>query len=427
MYELIERLYPIGRSITGDGVRRTLDIIGERIPLARTEVPSGTPVFDWVVPPEWNLRAAHITAPDGRRIVDVADHTLHVVGYSVPVHRRLPLDELQAHLHSLPEWPDRIPHRTSYFREDWGFCLRHRDREALPEGEYEVVIDATLGPGNLTYAEWSLPGCTTDEVLLSCHICHPSLCNDNLSGLALAVELAEHLASRPRRLSYRLVLIPGTIGSITWLARNPDRLAHIRCGLVLSTAGDAGPLHYKRSRAGEAEIDRAVLHVLERSAVPHRVRDFEPYGYDERQYSSPGIGLDVGSLTRTPYGCFDEYHTSADDLGFVHPWALADTLAHHVEVLELLDANTTLRSTRPFGEPHLGRHGLYAALGGRRPDGDRADELAVLWVLNLADGHHDLLAVAERSGLPFSAVRRAAEALAEVGLVDEVAAVGAPR
>jgi aminopeptidase-like protein len=420
MYSLISRLYPICRSITGQGVRETLDIIGELIPLERHEVPSGTSVFDWTVPKEWNIRGAHVKDATGRRVVDFREHNLHVVSYSVPVHQLMPLDELMPHLHSLPDFPDRIPHRTTYFNEDWGFCLRHDDLVQLEPGDYEVVIDSTLEDGSLSYAECYIPGETTDEILLSCHVCHPSLCNDNLSGIALATFLASHLRDRPRRLSYRVLFIPGTIGSITWLARNRGHLARVRCGLTLSTAGDAGHLHYKRSRQGDAEIDRAVLHVLEHSQERYEVRAFEPYGYDERQYSSPGIGLAVGSLTRTPYGRFDEYHTSADDLDFVHPTSLADTLSKHEAVLDVLDANRSYLNLKPMGEPQLGRHGLYAALGGRKSD--NSAELAVLWVLNLSDGGSSLLDIAERSGLPFDAVRTAAEALLEVGLIRDTSA-----
>lgn len=418
MHQLVERLYPICRSITGDGVRETLDVVGERVPIERVEVPSGTRVFDWEVPREWNVRAAHVTGPDGRRVVDFADHNLHLVSYSVPVHATMSLDELRPHLHSLPDLPDRIPHRTSYYRDDWGFCMRHRDLVALQPGPYEVLIDTTLAPGSLTYGEWSLPGATPDEILLSCHVCHPSLCNDNLSGIALAVELAAHLASRPRRRSYRLLLVPGTIGSITWLARNPGVIERIRGGLVLTNAGDRGDLHYKRSRTGDADVDRAVEHVLAHAGVPHHVRDFEPYGYDERQYSSPGIGLAVGSLTRTPYGRFDEYHTSADDLSFVCPDSLADTFRWHAEVLDVLDGDARYVNRQPFGEPQLGRRGLYAQLGGRKDD--PSAELAVLWVLNLSDGEHSLLSIAERSGLPFREIRRAADRLVAVDLLDEV-------
>jgi aminopeptidase-like protein len=420
MHRLIERLYPICRSITGDGVRETLDVVGELLPLERHEVPSGTDVFDWKVPKEWNIRDAYVADASGRRVVDFRQLNLHVVNYSVPVRRTMSLDELRPRLYSLPQFPDRVPHRTSYFNEDWGFCLRHRDLELLEPGEYEVVIDSTLEDGSLTYAECVIPGETDDEVLLSTHVCHPSLCNDNLSGIALATFLARHLLDRPNRRTYRLLLIPGTIGSITWLARNREALDRIRCGLVLSTAGDAGPLHYKRTRSGSSEIDQAVIHSLAHSGKQYEVRDFEPYGYDERQYSSPGIGLEIGSLTRTPYGQFDEYHTSADDLDFVRPDALEDTLEQHISALAVLDGNGRYVNLRPHGEPQLGRHGLYAALGGRK--GDNSAELAVLWVLNFSDGDHSLLDIADRAGLPFAAVRAAADALLEVDLLADAAA-----
>ena len=328
------------------------------------------------------------------------------------------LDELRPRLHTLPDFPDRVPHRTSYHNETWGFCLSQHDLARLEDGTYEVVIDSTLEPGSLTLAECVIPGATTDEVLLSTHICHSSLCNDNLSGIALATFLARHLLDQSNRYTYRVLFIPGTIGSIAWLATNPDVVERIRCGLVLSTAGDRGRLHYKRSRSGAAEIDRVVEHVLRHADVPHEVRDFEPYGYDERQYSSPGIGLDVGSLTRTPYGQFDEYHTSADDLDFIAADALQDTLLRHIDVLAVLDRNQRYRNLRPNGEPQLGRHGLYATLGGRK--GDNSTELAVLWVLNLSDGAHSLLDIADRSGFAFERVHEAAEALASVGLLEPV-------
>jgi aminopeptidase-like protein len=418
MHDLIARLYPICRSITGDGVRQTLDILGELIPLQVTEVPTGTEVFDWTVPKEWNIRDAFVKDGSGRRVIDFREHNLHVVNYSAPIRATMSLEELRPRLHTLPEFPDRIPHRTSYFTETWGFCLRHRDLVLLEPGEYEVVVDSTLEDGSLTYGECVVPGETDDEILLSCHVCHPSLCNDNLSGIALATFVALHLLERPRRRSYRVLFIPGTIGSITWLALHREELKRIRCGLVLSTAGDSGRLYYKRSRNGDAEVDRAVLHVLRHSDAEYEVRDFEPYGYDERQYSSPGIGLDVGSLTRTPYGRFDEYHTSADDLDFVRPESLADTLLHHVSVLDVLDDNAAYENLNPMCEPQLGRRGLYTALGGRK--GDTSAELAVLWVLNLSDGDHSLLDIAERSGLRFDAVRVAAEALVETGLLREV-------
>ena len=424
MIDLIAAAYPICRSITGDGVRQTLAMIRERIPLEIHEVPSGTAVFDWTVPKEWNIRDAWIKDPSGRKVVDFREHNLHVLNYSVPVHETLPLAELKKRLFTLPDKPDLIPYRTSYYRETWGFCLRHRTLEDLPNGEYEVLIDSTLADGLLTYGECFLPGEVDREVLLSTHVCHPSLCNDNLSGIAVMTELARELQARSRRrYSYRFLFIPGTIGSITWLARNEEQARKIDHGLVAANLGDPGDFHYKKSRRsclGEnhAEIDRAVLAVLKASGQPFGVEDFVPFGYDERQYASPGFNLAVGSLTRTPYGRYPEYHTSADDLEFVKPEALEGSLHTYLAVMDVLEGNRCYLNLNPKCEPQLGRRGLYRTIGG--DDAGRARELALLWVLNLSDGEHDLLDVAERSGMSFAAIREAADALLEVGLLREI-------
>ncbi|HEY2293099.1 MAG TPA: DUF4910 domain-containing protein [Thermoanaerobaculia bacterium] len=416
MIDLIAAAYPICRSITGDGVRRTLRMIQERIPLEIREVPTGTQVFDWTVPKEWNIRGAWIKDPSGRKVVDFQDCNLHVLGYSVPVHEKLPLAELKEHLFTLPDKPDLIPYRTSYYKETWGFCLRHRTLESLPEGEYEVLIDSTLADGSLTYGECLLPGDSEREVLLSTHVCHPSLCNDNLSGIAVTTELARELQARPRRrYSYRFLFIPGTIGSITWLALNEVRIDH---GLVAANLGDPGKFHYKKSRRGSSEIDRAVLAVLASSGAPFGVEEFVPFGYDERQYCSPGFNLAVGSLTRTPYGRYPEYHTSADNLDFVKPEALEGSLRTYLAVMDVLEGNRRYRNLNPKCEPQLGRRGLYRTIGG--DEAGRARELALLWVLNLSDGENDLLDIAERSGMSFAAIREAADALLVVGLLEEV-------
>lgn len=418
IHALITELYPICRSITGDGVRETLKRLGGRIPLEVHEVPTGTPVFDWTVPKEWNIRDAYIKDGRGNRVVDFQASNLHVVSYSVPVHRRMTLEELAPHLHTLPEHPDWIPYRTSYYKEAWGFCLSHNQLAALRDQTYEVSIDASLEDGHLTYGECYLEGELADEILLSTHICHPSLCNDNLSGTALLAVLGESLASMERRYTYRLLFIPTTIGSITWLALNRERVAKIRHGLVVACVGDAGPFTYKRSRRGNAKIDRAVQHVLHHAGVAHHVRDFTPYGFDDRQFCSPGFNLPVGNLTRTRHDEYPEYHTSADDLDLVQPRYLAESFAIYARVLDLLEHDRRYRSRCPYGEPQLGKRGLYRAMGGQA-DGRRA-ELPLLWVLNLADGEHSLLDIAERSQLPFSAARDAAAALVEAGLLEEV-------
>jgi aminopeptidase-like protein len=419
MYALVAELYPICRSITGDGVRETLEILRKRIALDVHEVPTGTPVFDWTVPKEWNVREAYVAAADGRRVIDFKRSNLHLLGYSIPVRQRMPLARLREHLFSRPDFPEVIPYRTSYYRDTWGFCLSHRDLEALPDGEYDVVVDSTLEAGSLTYGECYIPGDEDDEVLLSCHVCHPSLCNDNLSGIAVLTELAGFLASRPRRYSYRLLFIPGTIGSITWLARNEAHVGRIKHGLVVTGVGDAGPFTYKRSRRGDAEIDRAARHVLRHAAAAHRVVDFSPYGYDERQYCSPGFDLPVGCFMRTPHGEYREYHTSADDLSFVTPAALDEALHACRTIVEVLEGNFSYVNQSPKCEPQLGKRGLYRALGGGLDGASR--EMAMLWVLNLSDGRHTLLDIAERSGLPFPAVREAATALAEHGLLKRAA------
>jgi aminopeptidase-like protein len=418
MYNLAAELYPICRSITGNGVRRSLDILRRHIPLEIHEVPTGTPVFDWTVPKEWNIHDAYVKNPAGEKIIDFQQSNLHVLNYSAPIHRTMALSELKEHLFSIPEQPDWIPYRTSYYRENWGFCLAHRLLESLAEGEYEVWIDSSLEDGYLTYGEYYLSGQSDQEVLISCHSCHPSLGNDNLSGMALTTFLAKALQSLPRRYAYRFLFIPGTIGSITWLALNEAQVERVKHGLVVACVGDPGHLTYKKSRQGEAEIDRAVMHILQHSGQPYEVVDFSPYGYDERQYCSPGFNLAVGSLTRTPHGRYPEYHTSADNLELVQPEYLAASLATYLAVLQVLEDNRTYRNTNPKGEPQLGKRGLYGALGGRKDAKIR--EMAMLWVLNFSDGSHSLLDIAERSGLDFDLISDVARALLEYDLLEPI-------
>jgi aminopeptidase-like protein len=422
MFELVAELYPLCRSITGDGVRQTLEIIGRRIDLDVREVPSGTEVFDWTVPREWNIRDAWVANAAGERVIDFRASNLHVVSYSVPVRTRLPLTELKRHLFTIPEHPDWVPYRTSYYAESWGFCASQRLADSLPDGEYEVCVDATLAAGHLTYGEHLVPGQTEEEVLITCHVCHPSLANDNLSGIAVASRLAELLGRSRPRYSYRFLFIPGTIGSITWLALNEARVDRIRDGLVLACVGDPGGLTYKRSRRGDAGIDRAMAHVLERSGRAHEIVDFSPYGYDERQFCSPGFDLPVGCLSRTPYARYPQYHTSADDLELVRPESLQDTLEACREVIGVLEADRRYLNLNPKCEPQLGRRGLYGSIGGRSDAEER--QMAMLWVLNLSDGRHGLLDIAERSSLPFDLIAETAATLQDAGLLAEAPSAG---
>jgi len=414
-YELMERLFPLCRSLTGDGVRATFDVLEERIPITRVEIPSGTQLFDWVVPDEWNIRDAYIVGPDGTQVVDYHESNLHVVSYSEPIRATLTLDELREHLHTLPEQPDVVPYRTSYYERTWGFCLSHRQLLDLVPGDYEVVIDSTLRPGDLTYAELVIEGAGDGEVLISTYVCHPSLANDNLSGIAVATMLAKRLLERDLRHTYRFVFGPGTIGPLAWLHQNQDRLDRVEHGLTLSCIGDAGDLTYKRSRRGDAEVDQAMEIVLRDSDLPHRVLPWEPWGGDERQFCSPGFDLPVGSLMRTPHGEFAGYHTSADGLERIHPEFLAGAVDVGLELVDVLESNRRCTNLSPYGEPQLGRRGLYRSAGGAVESPD--DERALLWVLNLSDGAASLLDIAQQSGLSYTVIRRAADRLESAGLL----------
>lgn len=410
-----ERLYPICRSITGDGVRQTLDVLSELVPLERFEVPSGTPVLDWEVPKEWNVREAYIVDPQGKRIVDFRNHSLHLVSYSVPVRARMSLAELRPRLFSLPDHPDWIPYRTSYYSETWGFCVPHTLIETLQEGEYEVVIDTTLAPGSLTYAECVIPGETDREIVLYTHICHPSLANDNVSGMSLVSVLARELARQEqRKFTYRIVYGPATIGSITWLAQNEKKLDRIDYGLVIGLVGDPGPVTYKCSRRGNTGIDTAARHVVAGLESGARVNEWSPYGYDERQFCSPGFDLAFGRLTRSPNSAYPQYHTSADNLSLMQPRSFAESLLTIVRILRVLEGNVRYLNLSPKGEPRLGKRGLFRKTGGT--DIGRT-ETAYLWILNQSDGAHDLLEIANRAGLPFDLMHNAARDLERAGLL----------
>jgi aminopeptidase-like protein len=413
MHELMTELYPICRSLTGDGVRETFSILERTLPLEITEIPSGTQVFDWTLPREWNIRDAWISGPDGERVVDFGRSNLHVLGYSLPVRTRMTLGELKEHLFTHPENPDWVPFRTSYYDERWGFCLSQRQLEELPDGEYEAVIDSSLSDGFVTYAEARAPGELADEVLFSTYACHPSLCNDNLSGVVLTATLAKYLGSMRLRYSYRFLLGPGTIGPLAWLWKNEAALDRVKNGLVLSCVGDSGSLTYKVSRRGDTEIDRAAANVVR--AVGGNVIPFEPWGGDERQFCSPGFNLPVGALSRTPADKFPGYHSSADNLELVRSEFLADSFRRCLEIVDVLETNTRYLNLNPKGEPQLGKRGLYRSIAG-----GSSTEAALLWVLNFSDGRHSLLDISDRSGLAYPAVREAAETLQAHDLLAEV-------
>ena len=414
-YELMERLFPLCRSLTGSGVRATFDVLEEHVQLDRTEIPSGTQVFDWTVPDEWNIRDAYVAGPDGERVIDFRRSSLHVVSCSEPVRTRMSLEALRERLHTLPDQPDLVPYRTSYYHRTWGFCLPHRQLLELQPGEYDVVIDSTLEPGHLTYGEVRVEGESQDEVLVSTYVCHPSLANDNLSGIAVATMLAKQLSQRQLRHSYRFLFAPGTIGPLAWLHQNQDTLHRVRHGIAVSCIGDAGGFTYKRSRHGDRDVDRAVELALRDFGAPYRIVDWEPWGGDERRFCSPGFDLPVGCLMRTPHGGFDGYHTSADSLERIRPESLGDAVLAALDVVEILETNGSYTNLNPYGEPQLGRRGLYRSSGGAVESPD--DERALLWVLNLSDGDASLLDVAARSGLSYAVILRAAKRLERAGLL----------
>jgi aminopeptidase-like protein len=418
LYELASDLFPINRSLTGEGVRKTLTRIAQEIPLSIHEVPTGTSVLDWDVPREWNVRSARIEDLKGRILVDFSACNLHLVSYSGPVDRIVSRDELTDHIHTLPEQPDLIPYRTGYYADSWGFCLAHAQWQSMQDPAYRVVIESTLEAGSLTYGELHIPGEIDDEVLISAHCCHPSLANDNLSGIVVAAALAKHVCSRSRHLSYRFVFAPATIGAITWLAMHEERVNFIKHGLILTCVGDSGAFNYKQSRRAGAPIDRAVNHILERSGKPFNILPFSPTGYDERQYCSPGYNLPVGCFMRSPNGTFPEYHTSADNLFLIKPEALEDSCGMLRAIVDLLDGNRVYLRRDGRGEPQLGRRGLYRAISGQKD----VPQVALLWVLNLADGEHSLLEIAERSRLPFAQIRAAADLALSADLITEAIA-----
>jgi aminopeptidase-like protein len=419
LYQLTERLYPICRSLTGSGVRETLQLLEREadLQLEITEVPTGTQIYDWTVPQEWVIRDAYVADPSGTRVIDFADSNLHVVGYSEAVRRRVTLAELDAHLHSLPDQPSLVPYRTAYYADTWGFCVADDVRRGLADVEYDVVIDAERIDGSLTIAEARVPGRSEREVLLSCNTCHPSLANDGVSGIALTALLAREVARQQPRLTYRFLFSPGTLGPLAWLAQNEATLERIQHGLVVSCVGDAGGLTYKRTRDGNAATDRITCTVLADLGADHRIDDFVPWGGDERQFCSPGFNLPVGCLSRTPHGEYSEYHSSADNLDLVSGEALTASWDAYRATLAGFDGNVTYESANKCGEPQLGRRGLYRQISTGLPADSECLERARLWVLNLADGRHDVFDIAQRAELHWELIAYAARELHDIGLL----------
>jgi aminopeptidase-like protein len=414
------RLWPICRSITGPGYRESLDVLSEIMPTERLEFFTGQKVFDWTVPEEWNVRDAYLVDPNGVKRASFKANNLHLLNYSIPFAGTLTLEELRPHLYSLPEQPDAIPYLTTYYKKRWGFCLTDRELRALPEGNYRVVVDTELKPGRVEVGEAVLPGETEEEILFSTYLCHPSLANNELSGPLVTAFLYEFVARLPRRrYSYRFVVVPETIGSICYLTvRGAHLKRHLVAGYVVTCVGDGGKFTFKKSRRGNSPADRAARVVL-RDGGPHEIIDFDPYeGSDERQYCSPGFDLPIGSLMRTRYARYPEYHTSLDNQDFIRFDALAGSVEAYKAVVAALEANVTWLNTVLCGEPQLGPRGLFSNLGGQKTLVAR--DRAMFWLLNLADGLHDLLSIAERSGQPIEALIAVAAELAAAGLLEVV-------
>lgn len=412
-----DRLWPICRSISGPGFRASLDILREIVPFEDLAFASGERVLDWTVPDEWTPRAAWLLDPAGRRFVDFAQNNLHLLGYSQPFRGRISLDALREHLYTLPEQPEAIPYLTSYYKPRWGFCLTHREYLGLAPGEYEVCVDTELRPGRLVVGEAVLPGSSDREVLFSSYLCHPSMANNELSGPLVLAHLYERVAAMPaRRYTYRFVIGAETIGAIAYLSRRGEHLRrHLDAGFQMTCLGDPGAFTLKTSRRADTLADRAAATAL-RDRGTFRTERFDPSdGSDERQWCSPGFDLPVASVMRTMYGKYPEYHTSLDDKRCVSFDAMAESIEAYVDIVGVLESNAFWRSTSPYGEPQLSRRDLYGGVGSqkRMPLEDKA----IFWALNLADGRHDMIAIAERAGLPFAAVRSACEVLECSGLV----------
>ncbi len=398
IHSLAQKLFPINRSLTGNGVRETLAILKEICPLMTIhEVPSGTQVFDWVIPNEWNIKDAYVIDPDGKKIIDFQKNNLHVVGYSVPVDKEIDLEELNKHLYSLENQPEAIPYITSYYFERWGFCLKHSERMGLKPGKYKVRIDSTLKPGSLTYGEVIIPGETKEEIFLSTYVCHPSMANNELSGPCVTIYLAKWLQSLNRKYTYRIVFIPETIGSVTYISRHLEHLKkHVKAGFNLTCIGDDRVYSYLPTRAENTISDAIAKHVLKWIDKDFVSYSWHRRGSDERQYCSPGVDLPVVSIMRSKYGEYPEYHTSLDDLNLVTPEGLQGGYEAVRLSIEALEQNCYPR-VKVLCEPQLGKRGLYPTISTK----DSADQVRLMMgFITYSDGTNSLLEIAEKCNVP---------------------------
>ena len=441
LFSLMQELFPICRSITGNGVRKTLRILKEEIDLKIINVPSGTKVFDWKIPNEWNIKDAYVKNSKGERIIDFKKSNLHVLNYSMPIKKTISKKELKKHLHSLPEKPNSIPYVTSYYKRNWGFCVAHNSLKSFNDDHYDVHIDSTLQPGSLTYGEFLIKGKTNDEILISTYICHPSLCNDNLSGIVVTTILAKFLSKISTHFSYRFLFIPETIGAITWLSKNKKNLSQIKSGLVVTCVGGNGIFTYKKTRNNDSEIDNITIDVLKKTKKEFQIRNFFPYGSDERQYSSPGINLPIGVFMRTPYYEFKQYHTADDNLNSIKKFALNDSLIMLLKIILEIEKKKPLfkqtqknkilksksevyQNLNPNCEPQLGRRNLYRNMSKRRlvdkNDSENMVELSICWILNFSDGLHSLKEISQKSNLPLKLIQKTAKLLVEKKLLKKL-------
>lgn len=441
LYELMEELYPICRSITGNGVRKTLKILKKKIPLKITEISTGTKVFDWKIPFEWNIKDAYVKNSQGERIIDFKKSNIHLLNYSIPINKKITQKELKLHLHTLPDKPDSIPYVTSYYKKNWGFCVAHNQLESFNDSHYDVKVDSSLKPGSLTYGEFLKKGKISDEILISTYICHPSLCNDNLSGVVVSTMLAHILSKIDTYFSYRFLFVPETIGTIAWLSKNQKNLSKIKGGLVITCVGDNGNFTYKKTKHGNSTIDKIINDVFKQSKKKIEIKNFFPYGSDERQFCSPGINLNMGVFMRTPYYEFKEYHTADDNLKFISKTALSDSLfmilkiIFTIETKKFIEQKSKIKkiinnksdvylNLSPKCEPQLGKRKLYRNISKSRLvdkyNPQDVIEISILWILNYSDGNHSLKDISKISGLPIKLLKNSSQLLLKKSLLKKL-------